>query len=354
VVAGTEDAVTAYLKEIGRISQVPPEHEQILGARLIAGDEDARQSLVEANLRLVVSIAKHYANQGCSLLDLIQEGNLGLIHAAQKFDHRKGYRFSTYASWWIRQSITRALAEQSRIIRLPVHAVELLYKVKRTREQLYQETGDEPTARAIAEVLHVPESKVSTVVSVAEQVISLDSPALDEDDSDLAELIEDPESPNPNDEVAQQMLGEGLVHALDILTPRERKVIELRYGLRDGVTRTLEEVSAEFNLTRERIRQIEREAVVKLRASKQVRSLRGLSNVSGDDDEESYREGLATRNTRVAVSGNRRHTGNITPLPQPFSPAKNRTARPKPGRTVAPERAAASAEISPSWQAALA
>lgn len=320
----TDDGIALYLREIGRISQITPEEEQRLGERILAGDQVACDKLVTANLRLVVSIAKHYANQGCSMLDLVQEGNVGLIHAAEKFDHTKGYRFSTYASWWIRQAITRALAEQSRLIRLPVHAVELLFRVKRTREQLYQQTGTEPTAEAIAAAMGLPESKVSMVIGVADQIISLDSPTVEDEDSELAELIEDHEALTPGDEVAQHMLGEGVNKALDILTPRERRVLELRYGLLDGHSRTLEEVSNEFGLTRERIRQIEKEAVTKLRGSQQIRSLRSLISTQSCDDEISEATRVANRPSTV-TPGPRPAPTRLRSLPErPASSGKRR------------------------------
>ncbi|MBQ9467481.1 MAG: RNA polymerase sigma factor RpoD [Clostridia bacterium] len=261
-----DDPVRMYLKEIGKVPLLSGEREMEL-ARLMEeeGDEQAKQELVEANLRLVVSIAKRYVGKGMSFLDLIQEGNLGLMKAVEKFDYHKGYKFSTYATWWIRQSITRAIADQARTIRIPVHMVETIHKVARVSRQLVQENGRDPSAEEIAKAMKMSPEKVREIMKIALDPVSLETPIGEEEDSHLGDFIEDSDSPAPQDAVSYVMLREQLNEVLRTLTPREEQVLKLRFGLDDGRTRTLEEVGQVFNITRERIRQIEAKALRKLR-----------------------------------------------------------------------------------------
>jgi len=272
-----ENAIRQYLAEIGRYPLLSADQEMQLARRVITGDIRAQQQLVEANLRLVVSIAKRYNNHGVSLLDLIQEGNLGLIRAAQKFDPVRGFRFSTYATWWIRQAISRAVAEHTRTIHIPVHVVELIYKMKRITRQLYQELGRDPFPEEIARAIHLSKEKVVELQSMAEAPISLDAPLSDDEQYHLADIIEDPHAAAPADIVTHQVLRDHISHALETLSQRERQVIELRYGLQDGYCHTLEELSAYFKLTRERIRQIEVKALRTLRQPVQVHLLRDFA-----------------------------------------------------------------------------
>jgi RNA polymerase primary sigma factor len=262
---GMDDAVKQYLKEIGRFPLLTANEELDLAERIANGDDNARRKLIEANLRLVVSIAKRYSSQGLPLLDLIQEGNLGLMRAAQKFDYRRRNRFSTYATWWIRQAISRAIAEHSRTIHIPVHVVELIYKLKRISRKLYQETGHEPTPEAIAFEVGLPKERVIDLLSMAEQPVSLDAPLADDEQYHLADVLEDHSVVAPVEAVSHQFLRDHIDRALSTLQPRERLIIEMRNGLLDGHAYTLEEVSREFQLTRERIRQIEVKALRKLR-----------------------------------------------------------------------------------------
>ena len=260
-----DDPVKVYLKEIGRVQLLTPEEEVEFATRMAAGDPYAKKRLSEANLRLVVSIAKRYVGRGMQFLDLIQEGNLGLIKAVEKFDHTKGFKFSTYATWWIRQAITRAIADQARTIRIPVHMVETINKVKKVSSQLLHKNGHEPTAEEIAQVLDMPEEKVREIMRVAQEPVSLETPIGEEEDSHLGDFIPDDDAPAPQDAASHTLLREQLVDVLSTLTPREEKVLRLRFGLEDGRSRTLEEVGREFNVTRERIRQIEAKALRKLR-----------------------------------------------------------------------------------------
>ena len=260
-----DDPVRMYLKEIGKVPLLSGEREMELAQKMEEGDGNAKQELVEANLRLVVSIAKRYVGKGMSFLDLIQEGNLGLMKAVEKFDYRKGYKFSTYATWWIRQSITRAIADQARTIRIPVHMVETIHKVARVSRQLVQENGRDPSAEEIAKVMKMSPEKVREIMKIALDPVSLETPIGEEEDSHLGDFIEDSDSPAPQDAVADVMLREQLNEVLHTLTPREEQVLKLRFGLDDGRTRTLEEVGQVFNITRERIRQIEAKALRKLR-----------------------------------------------------------------------------------------
>ena len=260
-----DDAVKQYLKEIGTYPLLTADQELILAERVARGDPRARQKLVEANLRLVVSIAKRYSNQGLPLLDMIQEGNIGLMRAAQKFDYKRGFRFSTYATWWIRQAISRAIAEHSRTIHIPVHVVELIYKMKRIARRMYQEQGLEALPDQLASEVGLPKERVVELLNMAEQPISLDAPVADDEQYHLADLLEDVSMMGPADQVSQQLLRDYLEKAMAVLTPRERRIIEMRYGLQDDHYHTLDEVSAEFKLTRERIRQIEVKALRKLR-----------------------------------------------------------------------------------------
>ena len=260
-----EDPVRMYLKEIGKVPLLSAEEEIELAQRMEMGDEEAKKKLAEANLRLVVSIAKRYVGRGMLFLDLIQEGNLGLIKAVEKFDCRKGFKFSTYATWWIRQAITRAIADQARTIRIPVHMVETINKTLRMTRTLLQEFGREPTPEEVAARLNVPVSRVREVLKISRDPVSLDTPIGEEDDSHLGDFIEDDSALSPADSAAFSMLKEELGNALESLTDRERQVVRLRFGLQDGRARTLEEVGKEFNVTRERIRQIEAKALRKLR-----------------------------------------------------------------------------------------
>lgn len=260
-----DDPVKMYLKDIGKVPLLAPEEETELAKRMMEGDEGAKKLLSEANLRLVVSIAKRYMGRGMQFLDLIQEGNLGLMKAVEKFDYQKGFKFSTYATWWIRQAITRAIADQARTIRIPVHMVETINKQIRISRRLLQELGREPTAAEIAEEMGVSEERVREIQKIAQDPVSLETPIGEEDDSRLVDFIEDEGSSAPTEAVSYTMLKEQLLGVLDTLTPREEKVLRLRYGLDDGRPRTLEEVGKEFNVTRERIRQIEAKALRKLR-----------------------------------------------------------------------------------------
>ncbi len=261
----TNDPVRMYLKEIGLIPLLTPERELELAERIANGDQKAKDELVEANLRLVVSIAKRYVGKGMFFLDLIQEGNLGLMKAVEKFDYNKGFKFSTYATWWIRQAITRAIADQARTIRIPVHMVETIHKVTRVQRQLLQDLGREATASEIAEKLGMPVEKVREIMKIALDPVSLETPIGEEEDSHLGDFIEDDQSPAPAETASYALLKEQINEVLHTLTPREEHVLKLRFGLEDGRTRTLEEVGKEFNITRERIRQIEAKALRKLR-----------------------------------------------------------------------------------------
>ena len=260
-----DDPVKVYLKEIGRVPLLTSEEEVELAQRMAEGDAAAKKRLAEANLRLVVSIAKRYVGRGMQFLDLIQEGNLGLIKAVEKFDHTKGFKFSTYATWWIRQAITRAIADQARTIRIPVHMVETINKVKKVSSQLLHQNGHEPTADEISEALDMPVEKVREIMRVAQEPVSLETPIGEEEDSHLGDFIPDEDAPVPAEAASHTLLKEQLASVLGSLTPREEKVLRLRFGLDDGRPRTLEEVGKEFNVTRERIRQIEAKALRKLR-----------------------------------------------------------------------------------------
>ncbi|CAB1248939.1 RNA polymerase major sigma-43 factor (sigma-A) [Ruminococcaceae bacterium BL-6] len=269
-----DDPVKVYLKEIGRVPLLSPEEEIDLAIRISEGDEAAKKRLSEANLRLVVSIAKRYLGRGMQFLDLIQEGNLGLIKAVEKFDYTKGFKFSTYATWWIRQAITRAIADQARTIRIPVHMVETINKVKKVSSQLLHTNGHEPTADEISAELDMPVDKVREIMRVAQEPVSLETPIGEEEDSHLGDFIPDDEAPAPADAASHTLLKEQLGEVLDTLTPREEKVLRLRFGLEDGRSRTLEEVGKEFNVTRERIRQIEAKALRKLRHPSRSKKLK--------------------------------------------------------------------------------
>ncbi|MCR5272811.1 MAG: RNA polymerase sigma factor RpoD [Lachnospiraceae bacterium] len=269
-----EDPVRMYLKEIGKVPLLTAEEEIDLAQRMEAGDPEAKKKLAEANLRLVVSIAKRYVGRGMLFLDLIQEGNLGLIKAVEKFDYRKGYKFSTYATWWIRQAITRAIADQARTIRIPVHMVETINKLIRVSRQLLQELGREPTPEEIAEVMNIPVERVREILKISQEPVSLETPIGEEEDSHLGDFIQDDNVPVPADAAAFTLLKEQLQEVLGTLTEREQKVLTLRFGLEDGRARTLEEVGKEFNVTRERIRQIEAKALRKLRHPSRSRKLK--------------------------------------------------------------------------------
>jgi len=269
-----DDPVKIYLKEIGRVPLLSPDEEMNLAMRISTGDVAAKKRLSEANLRLVVSIAKRYLGRGMQFLDLIQEGNLGLIKAVEKFDHTKGFKFSTYATWWIRQAITRAIADQARTIRIPVHMVETINKVKKVSSQLLHQNGHEPTAEEIAEVINMPTDKVREIMRVAQEPVSLETPIGEEEDSHLGDFIPDDDAPAPQDAASHTLLKEQLAEVLGTLTPREERVLKLRFGLEDGRSRTLEEVGEVFNVTRERIRQIEAKALRKLRHPSRSKKLK--------------------------------------------------------------------------------
>ncbi len=269
-----DDPVKVYLKEIGRVPLLSSEEEIELAIRISDGDVAAKQRLSEANLRLVVSIAKRYLGRGMQFLDLIQEGNLGLIKAVEKFDYTKGFKFSTYATWWIRQAITRAIADQARTIRIPVHMVETINKVKKVQSQLLHQNGHEPSADEISKEIDMPVDKVREIMRVAQEPVSLETPIGEEEDSHLGDFIPDNDAPAPADAASHTMLREQLSDVLSTLTPREEKVLRLRFGLEDGRSRTLEEVGKEFNVTRERIRQIEAKALRKLRHPSRSRKLK--------------------------------------------------------------------------------
>ncbi len=260
-----DDPVRMYLKEIGTVPLLDPDRELVLAERISDGDRAAKDELVKANLRLVVSIAKRYVGKGMFFLDLIQEGNLGLMKAVEKFDYRKGYKFSTYATWWIRQAITRAIADQARTIRIPVHMVETIHKVSRIQRQLLQELGHEASTEEVAEQMGMSAEKVREIMKVSQDPVSLEMPIGEEEDSHLGDFIEDDSNPAPAEAAAQRLLSEQLNEVLHTLTPREEQVLKLRFGLMDGRPRTLEEVGKEFHITRERIRQIEAKALRKLR-----------------------------------------------------------------------------------------
>ena len=269
-----DDPVRMYLKEIGKVPLLSAAEEIEIAKRMADGDQDAKKQLAEANLRLVVSVAKRYVGRGMLFLDLIQEGNLGLIKAVEKFDYRKGYKFSTYATWWIRQAITRAIADQSRTIRIPVHMVETINKLIRVNRQLLQEYGREPRPDEIAREMGISEEKVREIIKVAQEPVSLETPIGEEEDSHLGDFIPDDDAPAPAEVAAFTLLKEQLMEVLDTLTPREEKVLRLRFGLDDGKARTLEEVGREFNVTRERIRQIEAKALRKLRHPSRSKKLK--------------------------------------------------------------------------------
>ena len=273
-----DDPVRMYLREIGRIPLLSYDEELELAKKVLEGDEEAKQKLAESNLRLVVSIAKKYVGRGMLFLDLIQEGNMGPIKAVEKFDYTKGYKFSTYATWWIRQAITRAIADQARTIRIPVHMVETINKLIRTSRHLLQQLGREPTPEEIAEEMEIPVEKVTEIQKIAQDPVSLETPIGEEDDSHLGDFIQDDESPAPQDAAAYTLLREQLEEVMKTLTPREAKVLKLRFGLEDGKTRTLEEVGKEFNVTRERIRQIEAKALRKLRHPSRSKKLKDYMN----------------------------------------------------------------------------
>lgn len=269
-----DDPVKMYLKEIGKVPLLTPEREAELSKRMSEGDEKAKQELVEANLRLVVSIAKRYLGKGLFFLDLIQEGNLGLMKAVSKFDYTKGYKFSTYATWWIRQAITRAIADQARTIRIPVHMVETIHKVTKVQRQMLQECGRDVSADEIAKEMNMSSDKVREIIKIAQDPISLETPVGEEEDSHIGDFIEDDTSPAPADAASYTLLREQLCEVLHTLTPREEQVLKLRFGLEDGRTRTLEEVGQQFNITRERIRQIEAKALRKLRHPSRSKKLK--------------------------------------------------------------------------------
>ena len=270
---GVDDPVRMYLKEIGKVPLLSPDEEIELAKKIELGDEEAKKKLAESNLRLVVSIAKRYAGRGMQLLDLIQEGNLGLIKAVEKFDYRKGYKFSTYATWWIRQAITRAIADQARTIRIPVHMVETINRLVRTQRQLVQKLGREATPEELAKELDMPVERVREILKISQEPVSLETPIGEEEDSHLGDFIQDDNVPVPAEAAAFTLLKEQLVEVLGTLTEREQKVLCLRFGLEDGRARTLEEVGKEFDVTRERIRQIEAKALRKLRHPSRSRKL---------------------------------------------------------------------------------
>ena len=269
-----DDPVRMYLREIGKIPLLTFDEELDLAKKILEGDEEAKQKLAESNLRLVVSIAKKYVGRGMLFLDLIQEGNMGLIKAVEKFDYTKGFKFSTYATWWIRQAITRAIADQARTIRIPVHMVETINKLIRTSRNLLQQMGREPTPEEIAKEMEIPVEKVVEIQKIAQDPVSLETPIGEEEDSHLGDFIQDEDSPAPHDAASYTLLKEQLEEVMNTLTPREAKVLKLRFGLEDGKSRTLEEVGKEFNVTRERIRQIEAKALRKLRHPSRSKKLR--------------------------------------------------------------------------------
>ena len=273
-----DDPVRMYLREIGKIPLLTFDEELDLAQRILEGDEEAKQKLAESNLRLVVSIAKKYVGRGMLFLDLIQEGNMGLIKAVEKFDYTKGFKFSTYATWWIRQAITRAIADQARTIRIPVHMVETINKLIRTSRNLLQQLGREPSPEEIAKEMEIPVEKVMEIQKIAQDPVSLETPIGEEDDSHLGDFIPDDDSPAPHDSAAYTLLKEQLEEVMNTLTPREAKVLKLRFGLEDGKARTLEEVGKEFQVTRERIRQIEAKALRKLRHPSRSKRLRDYMN----------------------------------------------------------------------------
>lgn len=277
-VVNTDDPVRMYLREIGKIPLLSYDEELELAEKVLKGDEEAKQKLAESNLRLVVSIAKKYVGRGMLFLDLIQEGNMGLIKAVEKFDYTKGYKFSTYATWWIRQAITRAIADQARTIRIPVHMVETINKLIRTSRHLLQQFGREPTPEEIAKEMEIPVEKVLEIQKIAQDPVSLETPIGEEDDSHLGDFIQDDDSPAPQDSVAYTLLREQLEEVMNTLTPREAKVLKLRFGLEDGKARTLEEVGKEFMVTRERIRQIEAKALRKLSHPSRSKKLKDYMN----------------------------------------------------------------------------
>ena len=276
--ARLDDPIRMYLKEIGKIKLLTPEEELEVAKKMSEGDEEARKRMSEANLRLVVSIAKRYVGRGMQLLDLIQEGNLGLMKAVEKFDYTKGYKFSTYATWWIRQSITRAIADQARTIRIPVHMVETINRVLRTSHAMVQTLGREPTTEEIAKELHLEVSKVEEVLKIAQEPVSLETPIGEEEDSHLGDFIQDDEASQPQEEASYTLLREQLEEVLSTLTEREEQVLRMRFGLTDGKPHTLEEVGKEFDVTRERIRQIESKALRKLRHPSRSKKLRDFLN----------------------------------------------------------------------------
>lgn len=271
---GVDDPVRMYLKEIGKVDLLTAEEERELAMAIEQGDQDAKDHLIEANLRLVVSIAKRYVGRGMSFLDLIQEGNLGLLKAVDKFDYTKGFKFSTYATWWIRQAITRAIADQARTIRIPVHMVETINKLIRIQRQLVQELGRDPEVEELAAEMGITVEKVREIMKISQEPVSLEKPIGEEEDSHLGDFIPDDDAPSPADQAAFTLLKEQLLEVLSGLTPREEKVLRLRFGLDDGRTRTLEEVGKEFNVTRERIRQIEAKALRKMRHPSRSKILR--------------------------------------------------------------------------------
>ena len=275
---GLDDPVKMYLKDIGRVPLLSVDEEVELARKMQEGDEAAKKRLSEANLRLVVSIAKRYVGRGMLFLDLIQEGNLGLMKAVEKFDYQKGFKFSTYATWWIRQAITRAIADQARTIRIPVHMVETINKVIRVSRQLLQELGHDPTPEEIAEEMSMPVERVREILKIAQEPVSLETPIGEEEDSHLGDFIEDDTASEPSEAASFTLLKEQLVDVLSTLTPREEKVLKLRFGIEDGRTRTLEEVGKEFNVTRERIRQIEAKALRKLRHPSRSKKLKDFLN----------------------------------------------------------------------------
>ena len=276
--AATDDSVKMYLKDIGTVALLTPDEERDLARRMAEGDESAKKRLSEANLRLVVSIAKRYVGRGMQFLDLIQEGNMGLLKAVEKFDYTKGFKFSTYATWWIRQSITRAIADQARTIRIPVHMVETINKTGRVSRQLLQKLGREPSPAEIAAEMGIPVEKVIEIRKIAQDPVSLETPIGEEEDSHLGDFLEDDKAASPSDRAEAKMLREQLLQVLDTLTPRENEVIRKRYGLDDSRPKTLEEVGKEFNVTRERIRQIEAKALRKLRHPNRTKKLKDFIN----------------------------------------------------------------------------